>query len=122
MRSSWGVGGVRSADLRTAAFGGGLQPAHQGRPVDLVLVADDLEVRQAAAFDDSVSVAGVLQPAHVADRASKRAVETDAFVAEGLEELQHRALQACSDAATAHRGEVVDRALADPAALVGQQM
>src|SRR5690349_25033397 len=105
-----------SADLRAAAFGGRLQPAHQGGPVDLVLVADDLQMRQTAAVDDSVPVPGILQPAHVADRAGQSAVEADARVAEGLEELEHRALQARGDAAAAHRGEVVDRTLADPPA------
>src|SRR5690348_5429766 len=110
-----------STDLRTRPVDGVMQSLNQGGPVDLGLVADHLQSRQAAAFDDSVAVVGRLQTTHLADRALQCAIEAYLLVAEGLEQFQHGTLQAGGNPAATDRSEVVHGALADPPAAAGEQ-
>src|SRR5690606_23992026 len=99
--------------------GCGLEPSHQHRPVHAALVADHGDPRQARAFDDSVAAGpnGRFDAAHGADVVLQPAAQPDLPVGEGLEHGQQLRLQAAGEATAADRGQVADRALADPAAV-----
>ena len=89
------------------------QPVHEFAPVDLTIVAQHRERRNAAALDDDVALSGIFDTTHRAHAVFQAAAQPEPLVSELIEETQKGPLDCRGGARAAEGRDVLDRALAD---------